>query len=116
MFEVQNYFSLSHFSGTLPPAFVDQITQLEQEIRKLRCALNEAVKMNVFLKEQITSFRREPCKQAGTESTNHILCFSSPPLAEFSKTFQKFYQQADSKQKVADQNRNIFLPKITKKV
>ncbi|CAG2164259.1 unnamed protein product [Oppiella nova] len=95
--------------GSLKPDVRKHIKSLENEVKRLRYALGETLKMNAMLKSQLQDLNTSAHeRQTEKEFTSNWL--PSPTVSEFHKTFAEIYSTEDSH---LNQNEStISLPRI----
>lgn len=87
------------------------MSQLEKEIKRLRYALGETLKMNAVLQNELQKLRKKDLKEEKRSSINELgntYFVSSPPIGDFSDTLNQIYKSARSKKQSA-----CTLPRIT---
>jgi hypothetical protein len=83
------------------------MNKLDKEVKRLRFALGETLKMNAFLQNELQKLRREETNEGnGVLANNHSV--TSPAIEDFSETLKEIYNCEKNRKQSA-----FTLPRIT---
>jgi regulator of replication initiation timing len=92
--------------GNLPPEVSEHMNKLDKEVKRLRFALGETLKMNALLQNELQKLREETNEGNGALVNNNSV--TSPAIQDFSETFKEIHNCEKNRKQSA-----FTLPRIT---